>query len=464
MPFISLRPEEVDAMLRELGLTALDELFDHIPAALRHDEFDLPPGQSQLEVEKALHGLARLNSHTDAMLCFLGGGAYDHYVPPVVREILRRGEFYTSYTPYQPEIAQGVLQALFEYQTIIARLTGLQIANASLYDGASAAWEAILLAVRHTGRDQVVLDANLHPNWREVIATGASGIGLNIVEVASGGLDRGRDVGPLAEAVGEKTAAVLVPNPDFMGRVAALEGLTTTARDRGALSIVAAAPLSLQLFTSPGEAGADVACGEAQELGLALNGGGPYLGYLACRKELVRRVPGRLVGMTVDSRGDRAFTLTLQTREQHIRRDKATSNICTNQSLCALAAGLFLAAMGSEGLRRCAEACLKGADRLRRKLASVANVTVFPGTHWREFVYRTTVPAERLCEAMVRRGILAGIPLKAFMGRKQGEVFKDLAGGAAEWDAGDVLVAVTEKRSEEDLDRYVAAVRDIVET
>ncbi len=447
MPFVSFTKAEVDSILKELGLASLDALFAHIPAELRTHEFQLPPGATQLEVERELEELAARNGRAIASSCFLGAGAYDHHVPAAVREILRRGELYTAYTPYQPEIAQGMLQALFEYQTMLARLTGMDVANASMYDGATASLEAIGLAVRHTNRTRVVVDANLNPRWREVIRTGAAGFGLEIVEVAGGSLAQGRDTAALGAALDAQTAAVLVPNPDFFGRYADLAALAQAVHAQGALLIGACAPISLAIFESPGGMACDVACGEGQELGLGLNFGGPNLGFLASRKELVRRMPGRLVGMTVDARGRRAFTLTLQTREQHIRREKATSNICSNQSLCAFAAGLYLAVMGTEGLTRVANACLAGVADLRAKLAAIEGVTLFPGTHWREFVFRTATPAERLCAKLAAKGILAGVPLAARF-------------GAGAWEAGDVLVAVTEKRTAAEREAYAAALRD----
>ena len=449
MPFISLTEADAAAMLGELGLKDLDALFAHIPADLRGHAFALPPGRTQLEVERELEDLAARNQRAAEGVCFLGAGAYDHHVPAALREILRRGELYTAYTPYQPEIAQGMLQALFEYQTMVARLTGLDVANASLYDGATACLEALGLAVRHTNRTRVVVDANLNPRWREVIRTGAAGMGIAVVEVAGGDLGRGRDGAALAAAVDASTAALLVPNPDFFGRYADCKALAEAVHARGALLIGAAAPLSMAIFEPPGAMGCDVACGEGQELGLGLNFGGPYLGFLAARKELVRRMPGRLVGMTVDSRGRRVFTLTLQTREQHIRREKATSNICSNQSLCAFAAGLYLALMGREGIRRCALACLGGIAALRAKLAAIPGVALFPGVHWRECVVRTPLPAERLCELLAAKGILAGVPLAARF-------------GTGPWQAGDVLVAVTEKRTAAELESYAAALREAV--
>ncbi len=464
MPFISLRREDVEAMLHKLGLKSLEELFSHVPAEVRCARYNLPEGLSQCEAERLLRARAAQNKTADQMLCFLGAGAYDHYVPAPVRELLRRGEFYTAYTPYQPEAAQGILQALFEYQTMITRLTGLEAANASLYDGATATWEALLLAVRATGRTRVVVDANLHPNWREVLRTAGRGPGFELVEVPSGALQTGRDLRPVAEAVDPSTAAVIVPQIDFTGRVGDLSEPVKAAADHGALAVVVASPLGLTLFKSPGAYGAHVACGEGQELGLGLQGGGPYLGFFACRKSLIRRMPGRLVGLTVDSRGDRAFTLTLQTREQHIRREKATSNICTNQSLCAMAAGLYLALMGREGLRRCAASCLKGTALLRERLKEIPGVQLFPGVYWREFVFRTPVPALELCRAMRERGILAGLPVKEFLSWKGSRVFRGREGEAALWHEGDVLVAVTEKRSREDIDRYAAVLREVLNT
>lgn len=462
MPFVSLQSDEVARMLGSLGLNRLEDLFAHLPDHLKRDHFDLPDGRSQLDVEQALTRSAGAHQKAVDAPCFLGGGAYDHWCPPPVRELLKRGEFYTAYTPYQPEIAQGILQALFEYQTMLARLCGVAIANASLYDGATAVLEGILLAVRKTRREKILVDAGLNPRWREVVETGASGLGLSIVDVPCGSLESGRRLDAMADALSDEVACVVVPNPDFLGRMTDLSVLSDKVHQHGALMMAVVSPMSSILFQSGGEAGADMVCGEAQEFGLPLNFGGPYLGFLACSKPLVRLVPGRLVGLTQDVAGNRAFTLTLQTREQHIRREKATSNICTNQSLCAFAAGMYLAAMGGEGLKRAAGACLTGTARLREKVGQLKGVTVFPGTYWREFVFRTSKPASEVCRRMLEQGILAGAPLASMGGQERPQLFQNLAGYSAECTDGDILCAVTEKRTAGDIDHYVLALESVL--
>ncbi len=462
MPFLSLRPDDVESMLKELGLESLDALFSHLPPELLKKDFDLPEGGAQSVVEKHMASCADRNLHAGRAACFLGAGAYDHYCPPVVREILGRGEFYTAYTPYQPEIAQGILQALFEYQTMMARLTGLEIANASLYDGATAALEAVFLAVRQTRRTRIVVDATLHPAWREVLLTGASGLELEVVEVDTGPLAEERTLSALADAVDDKTACVLVPNPDCFGRMADLSVLSDTVRAAGALFVAAVSPLSLALFASGAESGVDVMCGEAREFGIPMSFGGPGLGFLCCSKKLVRRVPGRLVGMTVDANGERAFTLTLQTREQHIRREKATSNICTNQSLCAFAAGIYLAAMGSEGIKRAAGACLTQVADLRKKLAALSGVEVFPGTYWREFVFRTPLSAADVCRKMSAKKILAGLPLGELVGPRTQGVFRAMETPAGCTDR-DILTAVTEMRTPDEIDAFVSSLSNVLQ-
>jgi glycine dehydrogenase subunit 1 len=433
--FVPHTDVEIDEMLRFMGLSSLDELFTAIPEALRlATGLDVAPGLSEPDVMAEMGRLARANRACGPdLVCFAGAGAYDHEVPAATRRLTFRSEFVTAYTPYQPEVAQGVLQALFEYQTLIARLAGVEIANASLYDGATACVEAVNLAVAASGRETVWVSQGVHPTWRQVIRTFAAGTGHDIVEV------------PLVDGVtawpseGEP-GAVLVQQPNFLGCLEDLE----TAKRTGALLLVAADPVSAGLLRSPGSQGADVVVGEGQPFGTPLSLGGPYLGLFACRQEHVRRLPGRLVGETVDVEGRRAYVTTLRTREQDIRREKASSNVCTNQTLIAVCCAIQLSWLGTAGLRELALRCARGTRYTREALLAVNGVEPLVGApSLREFAIRTAVPGATVVDRMAEEGFLAGVALDDEYG-------------------GGLLVAVTERRTRAEIDAYVAAFEKVV--
>jgi glycine dehydrogenase subunit 1 len=439
MVYIPATPADRAEMLSAIGVEDVEALFASIPAGLRLTRpLDLPPPLGEIELRRHLTELATAN-HGARLTCFAGAGAYDHYCPAAIDAIAARGEFLTAYTPYQPEVSQGTLAVIFEFQTFIARLTGLDVANAGLYDGASACAEACLMALRAAKRrTKVILAGAIHPDTMAVVRTYLTGQEVEIVPVPAA---------EIARAVDDQTAAVVVQNPDFEGRCLDLSGWAEAVHERGGYLITSCDPISLALLKPPGAWGCDIAVGEAQGLGTPLSYGGPYLGYLACSQKLVRQIPGRLVGKTVDRRGNPGFVLTLQAREQHIKRARATSNICTNQSLLVLRAALYLALLGPHGLAQVAAASHDGARRLRTALTALAGVTTpGDGPYFKEFVLHLPLAAERFCAAMAERGILAGVPL----GR---------------WDRArpnDLLVAVTERRSEADLEAYVTAAWEVL--
>ncbi|HZU15443.1 MAG TPA: aminomethyl-transferring glycine dehydrogenase subunit GcvPA [Candidatus Dormibacteraeota bacterium] len=391
-------PEDREAMLRALGVGSVEDLLVDLPPAVRLDRLDLPPGSSELETAACLRRLAARNRVYEDRLCFRGGGVYRRFIPAAVQAVISRPEFATAYTPYQAEASQGTLQAIFEFQTLIAELTALDVANASLYDGATALAEAAMMAVVHTGRSQVVVEGYLHPEYEEVLRCYAAGRGF----VIRAGL----------EAVGEDTAAVVVQQPNFLGLLEDVEEVAGLAHRWGALAVVCVDPISLGLLAPPGECGADIAVGEGQQLGLPPSFGGPHLGFVACRRELVRRLPGRLVGQAFDAQGRRGFVLTLTAREQHIRRERATSNICTNHSLCALAASVYLTYLGPEGLRRVAEVSFRRAHALAERLWALPGVeAAFPARpFFNEFPVRMFHVEQRL-RRLGEAGILGGLPV-----------------------------------------------------
>ncbi|HEX6595857.1 MAG TPA: aminomethyl-transferring glycine dehydrogenase subunit GcvPA [Acidimicrobiales bacterium] len=427
---------EVAEMLASLGLDSVDELFAAVPEALRlAGGLDLAPGLSEFDVLDRMEALAAANAPAGRdLVCFAGAGAYDHEIPAVVRRVAFRSEFVTAYTPYQPEVAQGVLQALFEYQTVIARLTGMDVANASLYDGASATVEAVNLAVAAARNPTVWLSAGLHPNWRDVVRTFAAGTGHDLVDV------------PLAGGVtawpGEgRAGAVVVQYPNYLGCIEDLAAAAEAARKAGALLIVALDPVAAALLKPPSDYGADVVVGEGQPFGTPLSFGGPYLGLFATRREHVRRLPGRLVGETVDAEGRRAYVTTLRTREQDIRREKASSNVCTNQTLIAVACVVQLGWLGTAGLRDMAVRCARGTRYAREAVLAIDGVEALAEAPVvREFAVRAPVGADVIVERMAEEGFLAGVAL----------------------DDGGLLVAVTEKRTRDEIDAYVAALEKVV--
>src|SRR4051794_13359337 len=360
-------------MLKAAGAETFDDLLTAIPAAVRlRRPLDLPPALAEQDLTRLLQSLAAKNANADTHACFLGGGAYDHFIPAVVDSIASRGEYYTAYTPYQAEASQGTLQVGFEYQTMVCQITGLDVANASLYDGGSAVAEAVIMAVNVTGRTgSVVVAESVHPEYRQTLATYLADLGIKVVTLPTphGFLDPD----DVTKAVDDRTACVVVQHPNFFGSLEEMEAIGAATKAKGALFVVGFDPISVGLLKRPGDYGADIAVAEGQCLGNYLIYGGPYLGILACRSEFVRKVPGRLVGQTTDRHGNRCWVLTLQTREQHIRREKATSNICTNQGLLALRATIYLAALGPQGLKETADLCARKAHY------AVAQLTKIPG-------------------------------------------------------------------------------------
>jgi glycine dehydrogenase subunit 1 len=443
MPYIYNTPEDQREMLQAIGAASIDELFAPIPDELQLKRpLDLPPALSEMELDQHLRQLAGLNQHAGVKVCFLGGGSYDHFVPAVCDVIGSRSEFYTSYTPYQAEASQGNLQVMFEYQSLITRLTGMDVANSSLYDGASAAAEAVLMALHAGGeRKKVVVPSSLHPEYRQTIATYLENLDAELVTFKC---PRGViDAEELAGAIDHKTAAVLVQQPNFFGCVEDADAIAAAAKKVGALVIAVFDPISLGILKRPGDYGANIAVAEGHTMGTPMSYGGPYLGVMACDQALVRRMPGRIVGETKDRRGKKCYVLTLQTREQHIRRDKATSNVCTNQALFAVRASVYLAQMGPQGLHETANLCLQKSRYLAERLCENDQFSMaFEAPAFKEFVIRD---AENDVNALLRSasdaGFFAGLPL--------GRWYPEL---------GDCfLVAVTEKRTKSEMDGLAMA-------
>ena len=442
MKFLPTSDAERTAMLSAIGARTIDDLFAAVPESVRQGP-DLPPPMSEIEIRRFLGGLAKKNANARDTAFFLGAGVYNHYLSAIADQMLYRAEWLTSYTPYQPEVSQGTLQSIFEFQTHICLLTGLEVANASLYEGASALVEALLMAERLSrGKTRAVLSAAIHPEYRETVRTYFSNLGLEIAEVPVGA-DGATDAKALAAAVDERTFAVAVQSPNFYGVVEDWNVGSAAAKAKGSLSVaVVAEAVSMGLLAPPGAGGADIACGEAQSLGVPMHNGGPLLGFLACRTEHQRQIPGRLVGMTKDAEGSRAFCLTLSTREQHIRREKATSNICTNQGLMALASNIHMSLLGKEGLREVALQSHAKAQYLKGEIARIPGYRLpYSGPTFNEFLVEAPEDAASLLARLAARGILGGVPLSRY-------------------DAADrrrFLVAATEMNERAELDRLVAA-------
>jgi glycine dehydrogenase subunit 1 len=445
MSYISLSENDKREMLARVGVSTLDDLFQSIPEAVRlRGPLAVPGPLAEAELLAYFEAAGGRNA-CNGYLSFLGAGAYDHFIPSVVDYLSARGEFVTPYTPYQPEVSQGTLQVIFEFQTLICQLTGLDIANASLYDGASGAAEAVLMAHRVKARNKVLIARSLHPQYRQVIRTYIRNLGVEAVEFGYG-LDGRADPADLAKKLDDATAAVVFQSPNFFGVVEDIRALSDLARAKQALSVaVVAEAASLGVLEAPGALGADIATGEAQSFGMPLSYGGPYLGFMACRKDFVRQLPGRIAGQTVDIDGRRGFVLTLSTREQHIRRENATSNICTNQALCALRATMFLETLGAAGLREWALQNVHKARYARGEFARLKGVEArFGGPVFNEFVLDFGKKWPSVDKALRGQGILAGYAL----GRDYPELGNAL------------LVCVTEARRREDIDRLVRAVRE----
>jgi glycine dehydrogenase subunit 1 len=443
-------PDEQRAMLAQIGVPSIDALLTQIPANLQlRRPLDLPAPLTELELEQELRNLAGRNVGVSGRTCFLGGGVYDHFIPSVVDEIAGRGEFYTAYTPYQAEASQGSLQAFFEYQSLICELTGLDVANASLYEGASAVAEAVLMAERATDRSgQVLVSGGVHPEAVQTLQTYLAGKGGSVTGVPL--RDGVTDLDFIRDLLNDQTSAVVVQHPNFLGCLEDVAALSELAHSRGALLIESFDPISLGLLKRPGDCGVDIAVAEGQSLGIPLQYGGPYLGVLACRNEFVRRMPGRIIGQTVDRRGERCFVLTLQTREQHIRREKATSNICTNQGLLALRATAYLALMGPQGLREVAELSCRKAHYAAEQLAAAGYEQVSSQPFFKEFTIRCPHGAEVAIDAARRAGFDIGPRLSRF---------PNIAALNSDDGERGLLVAVTECRTKDEVDRLADVLR-----
>ena len=429
-------PEEIQEMLSVIGVASVEELFAPIPAALRATTFNIPPGMSEFETYARMQAIAGENSQ--GMTNFIGGGFYDHIIPSVVDHLSGRAEFYTAYTPYQPECSQGTLQALFEYQTAICRLTGLDVSNASLYDGGTACAEAAMMALRVTGRNRIIVDGCVSPFSRQVLKTYLFNLDVEVVELVP--LDGLLDRAGLAALLDDSVAAVLVQNPNFFGSIEDFTVLADQVHGVGALLVGSVYPISLGILKSPGEMGIDIAVGDGQCLGNPLSFGGPSFGFIAAKKSYIRNMPGRIIGETVDRNGKRGYVLTLQAREQHIKRHKATSNICSNQGLCALRGLIFLSSVGKEGLADMARLNRDKAEYAKARLTGITGVTVLQSAvTFNEFTIFLPKKAAAVVEALLERGIAAGVPLGQYY----------------EGSENCLVVTVTEKRKKKEIDLFV---------
>ncbi len=448
MSYIPLSKKDIEEMLRRIGLSNLEELFACIPQEIRmSDPLDLPAPLSESELLEYFENLSQKNLYPK-FLSFLGAGAYPHTIPTVVDYLSSRGEFVTPYTPYQPEVSQGTLQIIFEYQTLICQLTGLEIANASLYEGATAAAEAVLMAQRIKNKSRILVARSLHPQYRQVISTYVRNLGLKVEEVAFDSKSGRLNLDDLKKRLDGDVTALVVQTPNFFGVIEEPGEAFALAHEKGALRVaVIAEGLSLGLLEPPGSYGADIACGEGQSFGLPLAFGGPYLGFIACRESFLRQLPGRIAGQTRDAEGRIGYVLTLSTREQHIRREKATSNICTNQAWCALRATIFLETLGPKGLRELAYYNLQKANYALENLVAVQGIKRrFDGPIFNEFVLELNSPLSKIMAALMEKGILAGYPLE-----KDYPELKNC-----------LLVCVTETHSREKIEALVNSFKEVI--
>lgn len=449
MRYIPNSAQEREAMLRDMGVDSVAWLFRGIPEKLRlKNLLELAPALSEPETLDYFHGLAARNATPAQMSSFLGAGSYDHFIPTAIDTLISRSEFLTSYTPYQPEISQGTLQAIFEYQTMICELTGMAVSNASLYDGSTAAAEAVLMAARVTGRGKIVLAANLHPEYREVVETYIHHAGIEKLTIASDATTGTIRAESLAE-LGTDVAAVVVQSPNFFGGIENLQALADAAHKAGALLVVVVAEaMSLAALKAPGQCGADIVCGEAQSFGIPMSFGGAYCGFFAVQEKYQRQIPGRLVGQAFDGQGRLGYVLTLATREQHIRREKATSNICTNQGLYALMATIYLALLGREGLKEVAEQNVQKAHYAAQQIAALDGYKLkFAAPFFNEFVVTCPQPAAEVLDQLAKKKIVGGLPLA--------RCFSDMK--------NELLVCVTETTSKKQIDALVMALKSISE-
>lgn len=441
MAYLSNSEADFKEMLRTIGVDNFEQLIKNIPENLRFKgDFDLPEAGSEYGISSEMQNLAGQNKQ---YVSFLGAGAYDHYIPAIVSHLTSRPEFYTSYTPYQPEVSQGNLQAMYEFQSMICELTGMDVTNASMYEAGSALAEAVLLAAGQTRKNKIIIPQTLNPNYKEIVQTYTANMDIELVEVAQKNFIL--DTNALSAVFDDEVAAVVVQHPNYFGFLEDMDNILKQRDGKKSLIIQLYDPLSLGLLKTPGAYGVDIAVAEGQSLGSAQNFGGPFVGLFSVCEKLVRKIPGRISGMTKDAAGKQGFVLTLQTREQHIRREKATSNICTNSGLLALTAAIYLATLGKSGIRQIAELCLQKAHYLADELTKIPGVALASDrSYFKEFTIKLPVPGNKLIKQAMECGFMAGIDLKD-----------------SGWD-NHLLIAVTEKRTKEELDRFTSIVKEIL--
>ncbi len=443
MPFISNTDEQRKQMLQEIGVNSFEELLAGIPKDLFiKGKLNLSDPMSEMEIAKHITKLSEKNTNTNQFVSFLGAGIYDHFIPAAVNYIIGRPEFYSAYTPYQAEVSQGTLQFIYEFQTMICELTGMDVANASMYDGATAAAEAILIALRHTRRKKILISSLIHPSYKEVIKTYTSPLNVELVYIPQ--KDGRTDIEVLKDTIDDTVGVVLIQTPNFLGCIEDMKSIDPIVHSyKNCLLIASVDPISLMLFNTPSEYNADIVVGEGQVLGNMQNLGGPLFGFFAAKKNLIRKMPGRIVGATHDKNGQRGYVLTLQTREQHIRRDKATSNICTNESLCALAATVYMVLMGKKGLREVAKQSTIKAHYLFEKICDVDGFSpAYSSPFFKEFAVRTEEKPDKIIKKMKDKGYFAGVDITPFGYENQ------------------ILMAVTEKRTKSEIDNFIHELKD----
>lgn len=447
MRYVPNTLEQQEEMLQKMGLNSWEDLFQDIPAEIRRQaQLNMREGMSEFELVKHLQKLASTNKTVEEYTSYLGAGAYEHFIPSYVDQLLLRSEFYTAYTPYQPEISQGTLQAIYEFQTLICELTGMDAANASMYDGASALAEGALMCCDATRRKKILVPQTIHPEYREVLFTYLPPRGVDIEEIPY--IDGVVDLEHLEKALDKEVAGVLLQSPNFFGCLEKAEEIKKLAQEQGALLVMVVNPVSLGILKSPGEVGADIVVGEGQPLGNPLNYGGPYLGFMACREKLIRRMPGRIVGATKDKNGTKGYVLTLQAREQHIRREKASSNICSNEALCALAFTIHLSGLGKQGLKELGELNLRKAHYAAQEMAKLPGVELaFSSPYFNEFVIKTNVSPQKVNQELLKDKIIGGLDLAQFYPELENHL----------------LFCVTETKSKDDIDKLVARLGEIVQ-
>ncbi len=435
--------EEIKEMLKAIGVSSIEDLFKDIKSSHAPESFDIPEGKSEMEVLSHFKNLSSLNC--SAIIKFLGCGFYDHYIPSVVDALSGRAEFYTAYTPYQPECSQGTLQAIYEYQSAISALTGMDVANASLYEGGTALYEAAMMAIRITGRNKIVVDSGVNPIYRKILYAYTNNLSIDFREIP---VSHGRSTREETfKYIDEETAGIILQNPNFFGAIDDHTDIIERAHSAGALAIESVYPISLGILKSPGEMKVDIVTGEGQSMGLPLSFGGPYLGFMAVKKEYARKMPGRIVGATVDRDGRRGFVLTLQAREQHIRREKATSNICSNEALCAMRAIIYLSSLGKEGLRELARLNHDKAEFAKNLLDKIKGVEVKKNSPtFNEFTVLLPKNADEVVKEMLNHNFIAGLPL--------GKYYKDMDKY--------LLVAVTEKRTRKEIEDFAACLKRVL--